>query len=309
MYSNQQGFTLTDTVIALSLIALASTTTVNMYDSSNTKAEVLITKMADVTAGLLRAKADLSCYPLRLDGLITPAMAVNTFCGILGAESWHGSYISSGTTINGSNGHLMLDNISPGLELYIDKRTVGTKIEWLLKTENLTPALLKNILLKCNTSTEYTSSRCIDIGSDQVAYVIEDNAFPIVSASVALSPKSPVRNSAPPSVVLKALSTHTVSAAPVAHTLNNLVIAPSSGNALIPVAQTAATAMPVTTHSSPFATYVASGPAAITDVTLANAPPVVVPADPPVIFPPPEIPFEETAEYLNSCMNPRNPCY
>ena len=174
---DQKGFTLQEFVLCLSVLAILAGALIYMYDSNKARAEVLSTKLADISAGLLRMKADTYCFPIRLDGLVTPSAAGNTFCGVVDTRPWKGPYIAVGTTFNQTTGNIQLDSILPGLEILLTRQVVGINVKWNLSTVGLTSELKTLVLSRCSNEYAGTSngSRCYDAGANQIGFNLDVN--------------------------------------------------------------------------------------------------------------------------------------
>lgn len=177
------GFTLVEIVIAIAVVALVTTLVVVKGNSDDTRTTVLMSKMQEVSSGLLRMKADSSCFPKHLDGLLTPQSESD--CGTLTAADWKGNYISESTRVNPTSHTLDLAAIIPGTELTFEKSVVGTNVRWMLFTKGLPEQYASGIAKSCGSGEKV---RC---GFD----VNRHEAFVVVDEAVANTPQAAIATS------------------------------------------------------------------------------------------------------------------
>ena len=188
----QIGFVLAEVVIALSLVVIMLGTTVQLYDTNRSRAELLHEKMSEVAAGLLRMKTDASCFPSKLAGMVNPTDARDTFCGIQGQDNWKGPYTAVGTRFGTDSSNakdIMLEQIAPSLSVYLDEVVISANSNasgpsnenkaWILKTRGLTSEIQTLFLDFCSKpvagATGQPKSRCFAEPSGQVGFLVDAN--------------------------------------------------------------------------------------------------------------------------------------
>lgn len=175
---HNRGFTLTQTVIALSLIAAISAAVVGMYNTSETKAAVLIGRVQQITTGLMLAKQDLNCFPTRLDALLKPTNT--TVCGAVTGDLWRGAYIGLGTPYDPGTGNIIIDDIVPNAQIAFQTRTLVdgagvTTYSYVLTTVGITPEFAYKAQAICGNDPD---SRCGIDSANQIFWIVETGAAP-----------------------------------------------------------------------------------------------------------------------------------
>lgn len=240
------GFTLVEIVIAIAVVALLTVLVTVKGNSDDTRTTVLLSKMQEVSSGLLRMKSDVSCFPKTLEGLVTPQS--ENYCGTLSAADWKGNYIAESTSVNRTAHTIDLETIVPGTEMVFEKSIVGSTVRWMLFTKGLPADFAASIVKSCGGAE---GARCGFDANRREAYVIVDEsdnntatAAPL-STSVAYSgPGAPASPASPPLVLGGGLpATPVVGPAPVSPPVSPYV--PAVFNPAAPVAPSAPAPLPV----------------------------------------------------------------
>ncbi len=119
----QAGFTLIELAVIMGIVTLLSASVVLTYDSERTKGEILLQRFSSTASSLRRMKADNSCYPSKLKGMVNPADAQDTFCGPTGTDNWRGPYADSSGRYK-PNGDMDLDNLYPNVEMFLEEHVI-----------------------------------------------------------------------------------------------------------------------------------------------------------------------------------------
>jgi prepilin-type N-terminal cleavage/methylation domain-containing protein len=128
----QDGFTLLEMVIAISILAIMLAAVVFSYDGSKSRGQILVTAMDEYGGALQRMKADTACYPKKLAALLGKEYISNggadTFCGTDIRPQWNGPYVKPVAVLDVNSGLIQLKNIAPGIVVSIERQpiTAGT---------------------------------------------------------------------------------------------------------------------------------------------------------------------------------------
>ncbi len=195
MKKYQIGFVLSEVVIAISLVIILLGTTISLYDTNRAKAETLYEKMQDVSAGLLRMKADAACFPSKLAGMVNPMDGSDTFCGAINSNNWKGPYTDVGTrfgTDATNQKDVILEQINPNLSVFLEERVlmantnaagqpINEKKAWVLSTRGLNPEIQTQFLDYCSKLPvgsgvgSIEKSRCFKQADGQVGFLVDAN--------------------------------------------------------------------------------------------------------------------------------------
>lgn len=173
------GFTLIQMVITVALLSVMTTVLVSRMDTNDAKITMLLTRMNEIASGLAATKADMSCYPRRLDGLLKPT--TDTVCGTVSGALWKGAYIGSGTGYDDATGNITMDDIVPGAQVTFSQKTFNNsagvaQISYLLTTLGLPVDIAKKALEVCGETDE---SRCGLDADGQIFITVSSGPAPV----------------------------------------------------------------------------------------------------------------------------------
>jgi type II secretory pathway pseudopilin PulG len=152
--SIQQGATLAEVAIIIGVLAVLATLIVSSFSGDGTKATVLIQNMRTLSDGMLRAKADIGCFPNQPTVLWRQAQAVaaNTFCGIDGVQTWNGPYLSS-QPIDSGTGAILMPAVGGDVAATIAREATpddGLGWYYYIRAEHVPNPVIIAALQKCN---------------------------------------------------------------------------------------------------------------------------------------------------------------
>ena len=160
------GFTLTEMLVVLSLIAVLAGLSILAYKGAHSKAVVLYSKLTQYGDALIRMQLDMSCYPSNTSALLIKADASDSFCGDIPTDSWHGPYAKADAVDDNNN--IKLLDVGAGVILTIehDNETndkTGLK-PWYIKAEHVPLDIVGETMSICNHDQD--SGRCSKVDED-----------------------------------------------------------------------------------------------------------------------------------------------
>jgi hypothetical protein len=129
-YIKNAGFTLFEAVISLAIVSLLTILLASNISFGDSKGLLLLSKMQEVSSGLMRMKLDMSCFPKDLEALVNPQS--RNLCGVVDPSNWKGNYISESTSINRTNHTIDLSILIPNTELTFEKVVIDKNVRWTL---------------------------------------------------------------------------------------------------------------------------------------------------------------------------------
>lgn len=166
----QSGFTLIELLVGLAILTLLAVTVAGAFDGSRSRAQALISAMAEVGNANIRLKNDTGCYVKRADALTMfdkGQAAANNFCNRDFTKTWNGPYLTKLAT-NPTNGNIKMDNISSDTEVSLPMPEAGgSGKRYFTSAKNLPNDVVKRALQECNsdmtegaTSTMFDTRKC-----------------------------------------------------------------------------------------------------------------------------------------------------
>lgn len=160
------GFTLTEMLVVLSLIAVLAGLSILAYKGAHSKAVVLYSKLTQYGDALIRMQLDMSCYPSNTSALLIKADAGDSFCGDIPTESWHGPYAKADAVDDNKN--IKLPDVGAAVILSIqhDKNDPDDNgmIPWCLEAEHVPIDIVNEAISICNH--DQASGRCKEVPED-----------------------------------------------------------------------------------------------------------------------------------------------
>lgn len=165
----QAGFTLIELLVGLAILTLLAVTVSGAFDGSRSRAQALISAMAEVGNANVRLKNDTGCYVNRPDALTTAAIgkvATSNYCNRDFTKTWNGPYLNK-LAINATNGNVKMDNISSDTEVSMLQENGGAGKRYFSHAINLPADVVKRALQECNSdvvesvaATEFDTKKC-----------------------------------------------------------------------------------------------------------------------------------------------------
>ena len=164
--AHSAGFTLTEMLVTLTLVAVLASISVLAYKGAHSKAIVLYSKLTQYGDALIRMQLDMSCYPSNTSALLIKADASDSFCGDIPTDSWHGPYAKADAVDDNKN--IKLLDVGAGVILTIEHdstrlTTTGLK-PWYIKAEHVPIDIVGETMSICNHDQD--SGRCSKVDED-----------------------------------------------------------------------------------------------------------------------------------------------
>jgi prepilin-type N-terminal cleavage/methylation domain-containing protein len=156
MRNTQSGFTLIEILIALALITLLAVAISAAFDGSRSRAQTLMSNMAELGTANIRLKNDTGCYVNKPAALFDNALTadVDTFCGRPIANTWNGPYITKQTA--NAAGELVLDRVTDGVTVGYASAAGGIGTRYWVTAAGVPEDILRQALVECNGSDDDT---------------------------------------------------------------------------------------------------------------------------------------------------------
>jgi prepilin-type N-terminal cleavage/methylation domain-containing protein len=166
----QSGFTLIELLVGLAILTLLAVTVSGAFDGSRSRAQALVSAMAEVGNANIRLKNDTGCYVNRPDGLTMPVVgkaAASNYCARDFTKTWNGPYLNK--LAIAANGSVKMDNISSDVEVSLGKGlgSGGAGNRYFTHAINLPSDVVKRALQECNNDTtesvadsEFDTKKC-----------------------------------------------------------------------------------------------------------------------------------------------------
>ena len=169
--NRQSGFTLTELLITLAIVAMLSGIVVITYSGDKAKATDLYAKLQQYGTAMSRVKLDVSCYPLVTGVLVQKALATaaNSSCGTDMQANWRGPYVK-GSSLNAANNILMTeigDNAALSVARGSNINGSGNTRQWYLAVSGIATPVADQVMALCNngytdaTNATYKRGQCV----------------------------------------------------------------------------------------------------------------------------------------------------
>jgi len=135
-------------LIVIAIMAILGGVYAFNYDPNNSKATALLTSTQEYANAMRRAKADMTCYPTRMDALFVQASASTSFCGVDLTTQWKGRYTD--ITNADAAGNLVLNNIGVGVTMSIANNVDATGTHWTINVANVPNEVINKATNQCN---------------------------------------------------------------------------------------------------------------------------------------------------------------
>lgn len=160
-----RGFTLIEILVALAILAIISLLASNAFDGSRTKAQAMITLGKQVGDGNIQLKTDTGCYVNEPRALFDQTSALdsnNNYCKRPFGNTWARPYLGQYTT--DTNGNLVVDKISAGVVVSLQREAGGMGQRYFVRFENVPKDVIKQALVECNntdaTGGNFNNNKC-----------------------------------------------------------------------------------------------------------------------------------------------------
>lgn len=174
----QSGFSLIELLVGLALLTLLAVAISGAFDGSRSRAQSLISMMAELGSANARLKNDAGCYVSHPKGLLESADATAAnYCGNRSLSStWNGPYVSRFETDNGA---VIASRVAEGVKVDFGVETIGAgaasrKVYHLVAT-GLPSDVAKQFMVECNGAADEVadfsaSKKCVGsaLGTDPV---------------------------------------------------------------------------------------------------------------------------------------------
>lgn len=165
----QSGFTLIELLVGLAILTLLAVTVSGAFDGSRSRAQALVSAMAEVGSANVRLKNDTGCYVNMPAALTTAALgkaAANNYCKRDFDKTWNGPYLNK-LAINATSGSIKMDNISSNTEVTLEQENGGTGKRYFTRATKLPNDVVKRALQECNNdpkedlgAIEFDTKKC-----------------------------------------------------------------------------------------------------------------------------------------------------
>jgi prepilin-type N-terminal cleavage/methylation domain-containing protein len=157
----ERGFTLIELIIVLVILGVLSAVGLFFFHTSGAKGKALYQGMAALAEGAEHMNVSTGCYPLYPAALVYQTAGIldsNNTCGSTLTGTWHGPYIKAMTFSNATTGTLVLQQISPGLQVSFFAGTSATPgfdtngltYQYAVVAENVPAAIAQAAVTACN---------------------------------------------------------------------------------------------------------------------------------------------------------------
>jgi type II secretory pathway pseudopilin PulG len=154
---NQSGFLSLEVIIVLALLAVLAAAYVFNLNTSNSKGTTLHTVAQEYADAMIRAKADMACYPTRMDALFDSTKVTSSSCGLDLTPQWKGPYVQIAPV--DTAGAILLNSIAPGATLTLASTTDATGTHWQIQVSGIPKEILDRARANCNGGPALTG-RC-----------------------------------------------------------------------------------------------------------------------------------------------------
>lgn len=151
---NQKGFTLVELMVGIIILSILGAVFFVTTNTDKSKATALFASISKAGDAMKLSKADLICYPNRLDVLAdkTKAIAGNMSCGIDSQASWRSPYLH-GASFDLA-GNMDLSSIVPTMYAMTynwASTTNAGHTDWWIQLYNVPDSLASEFLAVCKT--------------------------------------------------------------------------------------------------------------------------------------------------------------
>lgn len=182
----QAGFTLIELLVGLAILTLLAVTVSGAFDGSRSRAQALVSAMAEVGNANVRLKNDTGCYVNRPDALTTAAtgrLASSNYCSRDFTKTWNGPYLNK-LAIDATTGAIKMDNISSDVQVSLGQENGGTGKRYFTHAINLPNDVVKRALIECNNDTaestavtEFDTKKCRGLTSATDGQAVFDMVY------------------------------------------------------------------------------------------------------------------------------------
>lgn len=146
---NTKGFSLVESAIYLSIVAIFSGIVVLQYSGTQTSSKILLSKLKEYSNAEIIEKIDLGCFPVYTETLFDKKMAEVTVCHVKNSSNWNGPYIK--TEPVDSNHNIIMSSFSKDSKLKLIKFNES----YVIAVNNIDSEIVNEALKESKNNNSY----------------------------------------------------------------------------------------------------------------------------------------------------------